>query len=157
MVALVDDDDFEDVSRFKWHARTCRGRAYAARGVYENGRTRELLLHRYLLNAPPGVLVDHRNGNGLDCRRSVNLRTTDATGNSANRVKTPGKSSRFKGVYLRRDANRQKPWHASLTIRDKRIYLGHFACEEDAARAYDAAAKRTFGEFALTNFSEEDV
>lgn len=93
-------------------------------------------------------LVDHINGNPLDNRRS-NLRITDKRGNAQNSAKHKDASSYFKGVTW--DKSRRK-WMVQIVIDGVRTHLGRFAIEEDAARAYDEAAKQHFGEFARCNF-----
>jgi hypothetical protein len=98
------------------------------------------------MNAPTGIEVDHRNHNGLDNRRS-NLRLATGHQNQGNR-RPQGGSPRFKGVYLSRSK-----WVAQIRFGGSKRYLGRFTVEEDAARAYDAAARLIFGEFACTNFN----
>ena len=145
LFALVDEADVELVSGYTWHAK----RASEARGWYAiaSGRgLRRLRMHRLLLDEPTGD-VDHINGNGLDNRRS-NLRPADRSHNLANSRKRADTSSRFKGVYFCRANGR---WAAEAT-KGKKQFLGYHDAEEDAARAYDAAARRLFGEFASLNF-----
>jgi len=108
-------------------------------------------MHREMMNAPAGMLVDHRNGDNLDNRRS-NLRLATPTENSCNRRKKTGGSSRYKGVTFNR---RSGKWFARIRIHGKCIFLGTFESEVEAARAYDAAAKKYHGEFACLNFPEE--
>lgn len=91
--------------------------------------------------------VDHRNGDGLDNRRD-NLRYATRARNTANRASVGG-SSRFKGVSW---SKRDKIWYANICVNYRTIYLGTYRNEEDAARAYDAAAKKYFGAFARPNF-----
>jgi hypothetical protein len=101
------------------------------------------------MNAPKGILVDHQNSNPLDNRRS-NLRLATHLQNSHNRKKTKIKTtSKYLGVSF--DKYRKK-WHVRILHMGKRINLGRFADEDEAGRAYDAAAKKYFGEFARLNF-----
>ena len=101
------------------------------------------------MNAPAGVVVDHKYGEGLDNRRA-NLRLATPAQNSHNRSKGRNKtSSRYKGVYLVKET---KKWRASICHNNKRIHLGFFKNETDAAKAYDGAAKEYFKEFASLNF-----
>ncbi|WP_397402083.1 HNH endonuclease [Phenylobacterium sp.] len=153
LVALVDDEDFDLVDRWHWHAAYGRGvRPYATRTGSAGSRTdgsrraTRIRLHRFLLNAPRGALVDHINRDTLDCQRA-NLRLCDASQNAANRI--PQDATRWRGVHVR--ANR---WRAQIKVRGQLILLGYFATPEDAARAYDAAARAAFGEFAILNFGD---
>jgi hypothetical protein len=110
-----------------------------------------IYMHRLITGAGPKHQVDHRNGNGLDNRR-LNLRIATGTQNRANqgplRMRN-GRASQYKGVY--RD-NRRDRWTASIQIDRQSHYLGRFANEEAAARAYDAAALEAWGQFARLNF-----
>lgn len=155
--ALVDEVDFADVSRWNWCAVQKRSKTnnfyswYAFRGRTPdeaNGRTTPVLLHRYLLGEPPED-VDHRNRDGLDNRRE-NLRKATHKQNMMNSPSRKG-SSRFKGVSWSRNH-----WRASIRDNYKTVHLGRFATEEEAARAYDEAARRLHGsEFARVNFPRE--
>jgi hypothetical protein len=110
-----------------------------------------VLLHRFILCAAPGTIIDHKNGNGLDCTRE-NLRFVTSSQNQHNsgrRVYTGKRSSRFKGVHWHAET---KKWVAQIMAARKYHYLGLFADEEDAARAYDAAATELHGNFARLNF-----
>lgn len=135
--ALVDDADYERVAKIYWALRTQRGKSYAVHG--------HTYMHRFLLAPGPGTYTDHINGDSLDNRRA-NLRICTAAGNARNKRKY-GKVSRFKGVM------RNKPgWSAMIWKDYERFYLGFYLREEDAARAYDAAAIEKHGEFARLNF-----
>lgn len=117
----------------------------------ENGRTRTRWLHRMILGIGDvsEPLVDHINGDGLDCRRA-NLRIADPMRNCHNRRPQRHKiSSPLKGVT--RDGGR---WRAVITVKGKHVHLGMFDDEVEAARAYDAAAREHFGAFARPNFPE---
>ena len=90
----------------------------------------------------------HRNHNGLDDRRA-NLRICTYTQNAQNQLPAKNLSSKYKGVSRFR---RDKKWQVSIKNNGKLIFLGHFNNEVEAAKAYDKAAKRIFGEFAFCNF-----
>lgn len=108
-------------------------------------------MHRVITSAPPGMEVDHINGNGLDNRRG-NLRVCTKSGNQRNqRVQSRAKTSVFKGVSRWKKNNR---WAAFIKLGGRPTYLGSFKSEVDAALAYDAAARKHFGAFARTNFIE---
>jgi hypothetical protein len=108
-------------------------------------------LNRVIMDAPPGLLVDHRNGNTLDNRRT-NLRLATCSQNRINSQRDKSKtSSRYVGVSLEKGRGK---WLAYISYNGKRIHLGRFDNELDAARAYDLAAVKYHGEFARLNFPE---
>lgn len=151
-VAIVDAEDFDFVSRFKWHTlRSKNGRYYAARKVRIEGTDYTILMHRFLLNAPSGKDIDHVNRNGLDNQRH-NLRLCTRSENNRNSLKRNTGKSRFKGVSWHGAGNL---WKVRIYIDHKQISLGYSRCEEEAARAYDFAALNLFGEFARLNFPKE--
>ncbi|CAJ0895848.1 hypothetical protein R77569_04539 [Ralstonia mannitolilytica] len=98
---------------------------------------------------PDGMQIDHING-VRDDNRVVNLRLATPTGNSRNQKKQQGRSSKYKGVSFHK---RLRKWQASIGALDnkKRMFLGYFENEIEAARAYDEVAAREFGEFAKLN------
>jgi hypothetical protein len=113
--------------------------------VVVNDHGRSVILARFLLSAPPGVFVDHANGNPLDNRR-VNIRLATPAQNLANSRKRNGHASTFKGVSLCKGK-----WQARIKVAGRAVYLGTFEEEWLAADAYDEAARAHFGEFAKTN------
>ena len=144
---IVDDEDFQRLSRFKWHAQVRPYTSYAVREFstgYGRRRRKLIPLHRFILDAPDGIQVDHINGNGLDNRR-VNLRLCTAQQNCANNRRVYSKSG-YKGVYWN-----QCVWQARLNHNGKLLYFGSYKSPIDAARAYDKAATEIFGSFARTN------
>lgn len=146
--ALVDDADFESVCEFKWCAHRTGNRWYAVRGINSRGGKGSIQrLHSFLM---PGISeIDHKDGNGLNNQRE-NLRPVTRSQNSqAFRRKIVGASSKFRGVYW--STSRQK-WVAQIHKSNTHLHLGYFELEIDAARAYDAAAIKLFGEFASPNF-----
>lgn len=146
-VALVDDADFESVSKFKWHAtKGLSGIWYARRNVRKPDGTRMTQrLHQFLM---PGVLmVDHEDGDGLNNRR-YNLRHCTPSQNQCNSRKRAG-SSTSKGVSWNL---RQGKWIAYINLNGKRRHLGLFKSEDAAAQAYDTAARTLHKEFAAPNF-----
>lgn len=144
-VALVDDEDFDWVSAWKWHARKSFGGFYAARTTSKGGK---VFLHRAILKAPTGMYVDHINGDSLDNRRA-NLRLVTHQQNMMNRVLSSSNTSRFKGVYWQ---NRGGRWIAKIKYNQKIRHIGTFLTEEDAARAYDTVARELFGDYGRFNF-----
>ena len=105
-------------------------------------------MHRQIMDFPKGLVVDHRNCDSLDNRRD-NLRVVTQAINMRNRRKRKNTSSQFIGVSLRKSRNR---FDVNIRHNGKKIYLGSYDNEIDAARAYDAAAKKYYGEFARLNF-----
>ena len=146
--SLVDDDDFERLSRHKWKFN----HGYAARSVFVKGskphRWTIELMHRVVMNVPKGVLIDHINLDSLDNRKE-NLRFCDKSENAKNVGKRKDNLSGFKGV-----CKGPYGWRAYIFIDGKQKSLGTFNNSVQAARAYDKAAKRLFGSFAFLNFPE---
>lgn len=140
--AWIDDADYERVSLYKWQAKPCRsGQCYAH--AYVSGHM--VTMHRFILKPAEDMQVDHISGNGLDNRRS-NMRVCTQRRNSQNMRPMKNKSSAYKGVS--RWGNR---WSAYIRIEGKKRHLGYFDDETDAARAYNKAAERYFGQYARVN------
>ncbi len=144
--ALVDDEDYERVSAFKWHALTWTRAdgsisARAARSRPSIGKTRAITYMHAFICGYRGP--DHIDGDGLNNQKH-NLRPANSIQNGANRRKTTGLSSRFLGV-----TKQDYGWTAK--IGKHRKYLGYFSDEADAAQAYNLAAIEIYGEFARLN------
>lgn len=157
MVALVDDEDWETLSQYRWHAnprphRASRGGRnwYAYRQEYRDGTTKTLSMHRQILGAKQGQDIDHRDGNGLNNCRS-NLRFASKSQNMANRDVPKPAASGFRGVSWRPEKSK---WYARINAFCRTRHLGYFHSPEQAARAYDRAAAELFGDFARLNFPE---
>lgn len=150
-VALIDAEDYEKVSQYKWHAawgeRTRSYYAAHSEWVKGSGRPRTIRMHRVILDAPDGLMVDHVNHNTLDNRKE-NLRLCDQAANSANARQRRDSTAPYKGIEQDRTTGR---WYAHIKVHGKRIYLGVFDEPVEAARAYDQAARVHFGEYAYTN------
>lgn len=158
LVALVDNDIYEDISKYKWHALLAEGRKeincgksfYASR--HKPGEHKKLLLmHREIFRMKYGVepkYIDHINGDKLD-NRIENLRECSCSQNVANSFKRNNNNSGYKGVYFEKESGKYK---AQIHYHGKVINLGRFLVKEEAAMAYDEAAKIVYGEFANVNF-----
>lgn len=144
-VAVIDFSDFEKVRDLNWQALRGSKTWYAVTTV----ERRQIYMHRLLMSAGKNQLVDHKDGDGLNNRRQENLRFATNHQNHQNRSYYPVGSSRFKGVYFHKPA---KKWVARISLNNKTTHVGIFEDEEDAARAYDSAARRHYGEFARPNF-----
>lgn len=151
-VALVDDEDYEDLMHFKWHAYPSRGTYYAARNTPRGeGKRTTLQMHRQIIRAPRGQRVDHADGDGLHNWRG-NLRFCSNAENTRNcHARKVDGSSRYRGVSWHKHKGK---WQAYITVNYTRIFLGYFSVEEDAAKEYDRAARQYFGEFAAPNLVE---
>jgi hypothetical protein len=149
--AAVDPADYDQIAKFHWRlcrsTRTCYAFRTVPRG--KNQTQNVFWMHRQIANPPDWLLVDHDNHNGLDNRRS-NLRLVTHAENQQNCRKTISKTtSRYKGVDFVKATGL---WRARIVVNGKRLFLGSFTDEIDAARAYDAAARKYFGEYACLNF-----
>ena len=148
--AIVDTGNLRNLNLYRWSLGGYKkGTRYARRS--EKGQT--IYMHREIMNAPEGMEIDHINGNGLD-NRSANLRICTKAQNQQNSKKRTGKSSVFKGISWETD---RKKWRASIVVNKKRICIGRFISEIDAAKAYDVEALSYFGEYARTNFKESNI
>ncbi len=147
--ALLDDEDYETVSKFAWHAVKNRaGQRYAYR--HKTSINPYSAMHRMVMSVQdPAVLVDHKNGNGLDNQKR-NLRTATKSQNTQNSRARNGKE--YKGTYKNSKA---RTYFSLITHKGVSYYLGSFYTPEEAAHAYDNAAKKKFGRFARLNFPEE--
>ena len=139
--AIVDDAQYEFLVQWKWSY----SEGYAMRRKNKKPNGKNIKMHRVIIGAPDGKLVDHINGNTLDNRKE-NLRLCDARQNTINRK--PRGKSKYKGVYYRKDC---KKWAAGMKIKGKPLHLGIFDKEKDAARAYNKEAKKRYGAFAVLN------
>lgn len=141
--ALVDDEDYPHLVERSWIFTKGYARHYPTGG-------HPVYMHVEIMKPPPGMEVDHRDGNKLN-NQKLNLRICTHQQNRGNTRKPINQPNRFKGVTKRKNFNR---YQAQITVKGKRIYLGLFEKEIDAARAYDRAATQHFGEFAKVNVYE---
>lgn len=141
-VTLVDDDDFEKLSKMNWRNE----KGYAKSG----GAYNSVYMHRIIMNPPEDMQIDHINGKTLD-NRKCNLRIVTEAQNKYNRCKYGGKrknKSGYKGVWKPKNSNK---YTAEIRFNYKKYYLGVFDVPEDAAKAYNEKAIELFGEYAKLN------
>lgn len=149
--AIVDEDDYERVSVYSWHAHSGNSTTYACARRTIDGVRRLIRLHHLVLNiVSSDTLVDHKNGNGLDCRKE-NLRIATKSQNRMNVFKKRGRTP-YKGVATLPNGR----FKASIRANNRLIYLGCYDIAEEAAHAYDAAARIHHGSFGRLNFPESD-
>ena len=153
-VALVDDEDYEYLNQFNWHAFKNCNTYYVIRNVSLKlvSTHTSISMHRTIMNTTKGMEVDHIDHNGLNNQKS-NLRNCTMQQNQTNR-RSYGES-KYLGVSFIHGKYKNKKLkyiQAAIQSNKKLIYLGCFKTEEEAARAYDTKAKELHGEFANLNF-----
>ncbi|MBU1261119.1 MAG: HNH endonuclease [Planctomycetes bacterium] len=139
--AIVDSADYENLMKYKWHMRSSS--EYAVRIE----KRKRIYMHNEIMRPSAGLMVDHKDHDSLNNTR-WNLRIATKAQNSYNQKKRVGRTSKHKGVYL----DRRGYWRAKIRCDGKVIYLGCHKKEEDAAKAYDKAARKYHGDFAVLNF-----
>ena len=160
---LVDDEDFEWLNIFKWRIMNRKNGGYAVtKGSYaaikgslatNNPIKKTILMHRVITNCSQGMDVDHINHDTLDNQRH-NLRICTHAENMQNQKVQSNRTNQFKGVCCLEKNNK---WVAAICLKGKRMHLGCFGDEKDAAKAYDKKAKELFGEFACLNFPDQSA
>lgn len=151
--SIIDDEDYNELNKYKWFAQNTGNSWRAGRNTArdKNGKQKRIFMSRFIMNCPKGLQVDHLNHNTLDNRR-LNLRVCTLQENHWNEKKRRYCKSQYKGIY--KGAGRKK-WQAAIKINGKRIILGYFYDEIEAAMAYDRNAEELFGEFACINFPKK--
>lgn len=151
-IAIVDREDFDTMNLLNklWIAHWMEdiGGFYASRAV--NKKT--LLMHRYIMNAGDNVLVNHWDFDTLNNRKSNLVLCTRQENNQYSRKQERITSSVYKGVHLH-----EGKWIARVSIFRKRIFLGSFSTEIEAAIAYNSAARQYYGDFAKQNEIEHEI
>ena len=143
-MALIDAADLPKVRLFKWRAKKNYRNWYAI--TDRHGQTS---MHRLIADAKPGEKIDHQDGNGLHNWRANLRRATNAQNVRNARIYSRKTTSKYKGVYFRKDLNK---FQSQIMMLGKKINLGVFQSEEEAARTYDTHARKLFGKFARCNF-----
>ncbi len=148
--AIVDDEDFEKLSKYNWHIRE---NGYAVANIPYRGpdgmviKRKSERMHRMVMGNPENMFIDHANHNPLD-NRKINLRIVKQNQNMWNLTKHKDGKSKYKGVSL---DSRRKKWLAKICKFRKQKFIGYFLNEEEAAIAYNLHAKEMFGEYAFLN------
>lgn len=144
MFALINEEDFELVSSYKWYASKGKNTYYA-----HHKRLSLVSMHRLIMGVTDSkIFVDHKNRNGLDNTR-INLRLATHIQNNCNKCGYKNRSSTFKGVYWNKE---KMKWTCQITPPgEKTRHIGHFKSEIAAAMAFNEAALRYHGEFAYIN------
>jgi hypothetical protein len=150
--AKVHPANYERLLKYEWFAQKGKNCFYArGRLATSKGKGRLTYMHQEIIEVPKGMVVDHINHDGMDNRRA-NLRAATRAQNTRNRKKFAKSSgSKYKGIYWRK---KTRKWEVMITFERKRIFLGCFRSEIDAAKAYDHAAIKYHGEFACLNFTQ---
>jgi hypothetical protein len=162
--AIVSYKDYYELKGYVWYAHFGRNKKLtcASRFAPEFSHIAPIMLHRQLLQKEVDEkdlrtkikhVIDHINNNPLDNRR-LNLRVVTGAQNSLNRSPNRNKSSRYKGVSKKKDNNR---FTVDICYQGKSVRIGTFEDEIEAAKAYDAAAKKYFGDFAYLNFPDRKL
>jgi len=144
---IVDEENYVNLNQWKWYSHA---RGYVYRDTQKNKKKTRIYMHRYIMKPQKGMEIDHINHNPLDNRKS-NLRICEQRQNSINRRSIRGKSI-YKGVYWH---NQIKKWHSSIKGKNRKISLGCHETQEDAAKAYNCAARILHGEYAYLNKIKE--
>jgi hypothetical protein len=146
--ALVDDEDYDRLNAYEWFLS---GTGYAVGFVPSGDKFRLEYMHRFIMQAVQGQLVDHVNGDSLD-NRQTNLRFATPRQNVQNKRLSSLSLTGLKGVGWHKE---RRKYHARIQLQGIRFHLGFFDDPKTAALAYDEAARLLFGEFAACNYADQ--
>ena len=161
--AIVDDEDYPYLSRFRWHTMSIKGKNYS----YDipattlrtlRGETYQMLMRRLIIPERENLRVVHKNHDELDCRKE-NLVYTNTSLKVNNARKIKGTYSDHKGVSLdiqQVKRGHSKKWRCSIMKDNKSHFLGYYEDENEAALAYNEKAKELYGEHAYQNKIEPE-
>lgn len=142
-IILVDEDMLDELSEIKWHV---------IKGGYACNKNKKMVyIHRYIMGAKKGEVVDHINGDKLDNRKS-NLRICNQSLNLANSKIRADNKTGYKGVHR---TKRSDSYEATIYYKGKSKYIGRFKELLDAVKAYDETAVKLFGDYAKINITQE--
>lgn len=142
--AVIDAADVPLVDGVNWHAKPDQRTVYAIRTSCHDGVKRTVYLHRFLLLAPDGIEIDHKDGDGLNNRRSSNLRIATKSQNMHNSGMFKNNKSGFKGVTFDKESGK---WKAHIALCGKQNTIGRYDTPELAYQARCEASKRLHGDF----------
>jgi hypothetical protein len=133
----VDDDDYDELVKYKWCVIVCPKTNYARRGQWNGRKVISISMHRVILGiSDPKIEVDHIDGNGLNNQRS-NIRKCDRSINMQNKQSSERSMSKYVGVNRQFGRHRKVYWRSRITVGQKRIHIGLFKTDYDAALARD--------------------
>lgn len=146
--ALVDAENAEVILGNSWSVN----KGYAMRGMYFHGSTKSFKMEWFIMGKPmPGYCIDHISGDRLDNRKS-NLRVCTMAQNKTNRTKKDHNKHGYTGIFWHEI---RKRFYARIKVAGKYVYIGSYRSKEEAARAYNKAARKYHGEFAKQNILKE--
>ena len=149
-IILVDDEDFQYFSQFKWYLNH-KGYAQRNQRDLERKTNKSVVMHKEVARMCGVIgLPDHINGNKLD-NRKCNFRGVTHSQNAMNKKPQWNARSQYKGVSWRGEKDRGAKWRARIMVENKSINLGSFRTDAEAALAYNAAAIKYHGEYARLN------
>lgn len=143
---VIDNEDFNKIKNYKW--RLYYDKNKNLKYVLTTDKNKKtLFLHRYIMNCPNNMIIDHKNHNGLDNQKN-NLRICNYINNNRNKKKCKNSTSKYKGVYWNKY---HKKWEVSIKNKNEKKFLGYFNNEKEAAKKYNNYAILHYNEYAYLN------
>ncbi len=148
---MVDDEDYDHLNSFRWHAHKGKSSLtlYAISSIGKG-------MHNELIKVPDGFVIDHIDRNGLNNQKN-NLRIVTASQNQMNKTVKCGNHSKYRGVDINTIKSKGRIYtyfRVGIKLNNKHIHIGRYKDEKMAAKAYNEAAKKYHGEFAILNIIE---